>query len=417
MSSLTELLAKGLSHAGRRYVAVRGANTANGNFGTVFKCTVEKNGVVLPGYVAVKVTAWGSGILDRKTVLAEKTALETIGPHPGIVPLEDSWTDEKRCELYLVMNFYEHGTLLDYSKTYHVDDAMLSSIHRQCLDIIEHIHGQGFVFLDVKPENMLLESINPPKLILVDFGSARPVDQLRSGKIPATDFYAAPELRNPALRSDADANCDYYAWFMSLYYMMVLQDPSNDGKYCWEVMDPVRHPHKRDLVFELIQGHTTDSFRGFLVSMILCDPGSRKWHMTAHPGPWVKEHLPQPVIPAVPATLSVVQHEHPTEAVWPAPESFQLFGPAKAATATAGPSNSTSVRGPSVKRASVDKCLEKQKAGKSSGVGSTAGKRASCARKKAVKGRAATPGSEPEGGPAQAVLKLRAGRVRKCYKY
>ena len=81
----------------------------------------------------------------------------------------------------------------------------------------------------------------------------------------------------------------------------------------------------------------------------------------------------------------------------------------------AGPSISTTVGGPSVKRASAEKCLEKEKAGKGSGVGSTASKRVSSARKKATKARAVDPAADTD-GPAQAVLKRRAAKSRVDYR-
>ena len=81
----------------------------------------------------------------------------------------------------------------------------------------------------------------------------------------------------------------------------------------------------------------------------------------------------------------------------------------------AGPSTFATVGGPSVKRASAEKCLEKEKAGKGSGVGSTASKRVSSARKKATKARAVDPATDAD-GPAQAVLKRRAAQNRVDYK-
>ncbi|KZV59942.1 hypothetical protein PENSPDRAFT_659833 [Peniophora sp. CONT] len=131
--------------------------------------------------------------------------------------------------------------------------------------------------------------------------------------------------------------------------------------------------------------------------------------MTTHN--WVKRGPFVPTTSAEPATRPA--------AVWPAPASFQLFGPPRSLlpnVSVAGPSSSTSTaaRKPSAKRASVEKCLEKEKIGKGSGVGSTAGQRAASSCKKAVKKRAA---SKELDGPAQAVLRLRAERPRVNYKY
>ncbi|KZV59945.1 hypothetical protein PENSPDRAFT_659837 [Peniophora sp. CONT] len=133
--------------------------------------------------------------------------------------------------------------------------------------------------------------------------------------------------------------------------------------------------------------------------------------MTTHN--WVKRGPFVPTTSAEPATRPA--------AVWPAPASFQLFGAPRSlppSVSIAGPSSSSSsstvARKPSAKRDSVEKCREKEKIGKGSGVGSTAGQRAASSCKKAVKKRAA---SIELDGPAQAVLRLRAGRPRVNYKY
>ena len=105
-----------------------------------------------------------------------------------------------------------------------------------------------------------------------------------------------------------------------------------------------------------------------------------------------------------------------------APQASASLYPAPSPPATqssAEPSNSTVVvnHKPKAKRASAKKCLEKEKVGKGSGVDSTAGKRVTSAHKKAIKVRAVSTPPQELDGPAQAVVRLRAGRVRKCYKY
>lgn len=200
---------------------------------------------------------------------------------------------------------------------------------------------------------------------------------------------------------------------------MVVQDPRNEGKDFWGKLVV---NHKRLLNFSLLGQRTTESctcagyiallnlifvpalVSGFLTAMHLCDPGSRKGHMTSHPGPWVAERLP----------VATVTQPAPA---WPAPASFHLFAPPlPAPMPVAGPSTATAARESAAKRAGVEKCLQKEKAGKGSGVGLTASKRATSARKKAVKVRAAVDARKDEDGPAQAVLKRRAVRGRVSYK-
>lgn len=82
---------------GRHYQSTGACS--RGSFGTVHKCIVREQQATLSGYVAVKVVSWKGNGLDRKTVLSEKVALETITPHDGIIRLLDSWVNELRNEL------------------------------------------------------------------------------------------------------------------------------------------------------------------------------------------------------------------------------------------------------------------------------------------------------------------------------
>ncbi|KZV64459.1 kinase-like protein [Peniophora sp. CONT] len=397
---------------------------AEGSFGKVHKCTVHEKRAKLPGYVALKVVSWQGNGLDKATVLAEKVALETITPHDGIIQLLDSWTEES--ELYLVMDYYEHGNLLEYSKTHHIDDDTLCSLHLQFLRIIEHIHSQGFVFFDIKPDNMVLADVNPPRLVLIDFGSARTRDELDAGpcKILATDRYAAPELRDPARRHTADASCDYYAWFISLFYLKVVQDwPKNryitalksklllvpgserrpEGPEEREKIPGCLSDWERSLNYALVPNETEHEvlFHGLLVLIHMSAPQYRKERMTSHP--WVTSRYAAP--PAPEPSLFGGGSLLGTAAAHAA-----LFGSQPSGIEpVAGSSTSTAPREPaSAKRAGAEKCLQKEKVGKGSGVGSTASNRATSACKKAVKTCAAVGVVKDADGPAQAVLKRRA---------
>ncbi|VDC07123.1 unnamed protein product [Peniophora sp. CBMAI 1063] len=401
------------SPSGRRYESLAPAPIAEGSFGVLYKCTKHEGDATLPGYAAVKVVSWSPGGLDKVSVLSEKVTLEKIAPHDGVIRLEDSWVEEQGVQgvLYLVMDYYEHGDLLEYSKTHRIDDSTLCDLHLQFMRILEHVHSQGFIFLDVKPNNILLADVNPPRIILTDFGSARTPDQIGSSKMFYTDLYAAPEVRQRSSWSTIKESCDYYSWCISLFTLMVVQD--------WEKNKHV-HPLNsfgdgdklRSMNLALIPNDTARQqlFQGFLTVGMISTARERKKRMMDHP--WVAKRPsadPAPEEPSLFGRKAAVS----SSGVEVARVEARLFGFPSSAAA---PSSSVTVRGPSLKRDSAEKCLEKEKVGKSSGVGSTAGKRASSARKKAVKARAATPGSELD-GPAQAVLKLRTGRVRKCYKY
>jgi len=126
---------------------------------------------------------------------------------------------------YTVLEWAEGRTLraiLDDKKRWPVDDTI--HIALQICEALQYIHDLGFVHLDLKPENLIVDSRRVVKLI--DFGSAR---KLRPGwlafipkKFSGTPDYAAPEqIRGKSV----DARSDVYSMGLVLYEMLAGELP------------------------------------------------------------------------------------------------------------------------------------------------------------------------------------------------
>lgn len=94
---------------------------------------------------------------------------------------------------------------------------------RQCLEGLEYIHGYDIMHRDIKSDNIALESRNPLKVKLIDFGMA--VQQSRAiDRVGAVDFLA-PEVWNQQLYTNA---IDIWALGITLLQLLRLF-PSRDA--------------------------------------------------------------------------------------------------------------------------------------------------------------------------------------------
>lgn len=109
--------------------------------------------------------------------------------HPNIVRLFGTAGDTD-----LFIEFVDGRTLsdlLDLSADgrFRVSDALRIAIHVG--GALEHLHGKGFVHLDLAPSNVILRRDGRP--VLIDFGAARRYGGGRPPRPVGTDAYMAPE--------------------------------------------------------------------------------------------------------------------------------------------------------------------------------------------------------------------------------
>ncbi len=108
--------------------------------------------------------------------------------HAAIPRIYDIEEDETAC--YIIEEDMGGETLYDFLfRQKCLPTSFISHYSIQLCEIIEYLHGNGILYLDVKPENIL---ICGDRLALVDFGGA-----IRKTEVPGVIFgtrgYAAPE--------------------------------------------------------------------------------------------------------------------------------------------------------------------------------------------------------------------------------
>jgi serine/threonine-protein kinase len=141
--------------------------------------------------------------------------------HPHITAVYEICMDDPFP--YIVMELLHGRSLADENKfTY----SRIIDIGRQICDALEYIHGQGYVYRDLKPANVILEKQGFKTFVkLLDFGLARPrgEDYLpNESSLAGTVFYLAPELIKG---QPADIGSDLYALGALLYEMVTGRVP------------------------------------------------------------------------------------------------------------------------------------------------------------------------------------------------
>ena len=172
-------------------------------------------------------------------------AVRRLHPH-----LRFDWTARKRffsgCEVLskihdhdLVIGYYDHGTIrltpflaMEYVESnnlkelYARQDPLLGENAAQILiDLamaLAHVHENGFMHLDFKPENVLVTRNG--KLRLVDFDLAQPIPEepLKVKRNPGTPAYMAPEQLQ---RTQIDQRVDIFAYGVAAYELLTNQKP------------------------------------------------------------------------------------------------------------------------------------------------------------------------------------------------
>jgi serine/threonine-protein kinase len=127
------------------------------------------------------------------------------------------------CIPFMVLEYIESRTLRDLILG---RDALLTqnvlSLMRQMAAALFYIHDSGFLHLDIKPENIIVQ--NDGHVVLIDFDLAIPTKRWfkRIHALPGTPFYMAPETLT---RRIVDEKSDIYSFGVTCYEMLTYHKP------------------------------------------------------------------------------------------------------------------------------------------------------------------------------------------------
>jgi len=190
-----------------------------GAYGTVYK--VERRGTS-EIYAMKEIDKIGlcndSGAFRRS--MDERAILELVNFHPFVLNLDFAFETPSR--LFMVTEFCECGDVSEYL-TYRA--RPLSDLRAKCLVAelvlaLVHLHSIGVVYRDLKPENVLLDSLGHVRL--ADFGLGRILENGPMGRavsICGTRDYMAPEMLTS--REGYGQTVDIWSLGILLYYVLV----------------------------------------------------------------------------------------------------------------------------------------------------------------------------------------------------
>src|SRR5579859_7081739 len=158
----------------------------------------------------------------RRRFLRGCEILSKLADHEGIIGYVEH--GKINGQLYLLMEYIEAANLKELYARH--DPVLVENVAQILIDMavaLEHMHENGFMHLDFKPENVLVTRNG--KVRLVDFDLAQPIPEQPkklSKKNPGTPAYMAPEqLRGEPISHRADI----FAYGVSAYELLTNQKP------------------------------------------------------------------------------------------------------------------------------------------------------------------------------------------------
>ena len=161
------------------------------------------------------------GLKTKKLFTRGCEILEKIHQHPHII------------------GYYEHGkidglsyVLLEYVEGYNLKlaptrcpeivEAYVGNILIECAASLEHMHDCGYMHLDFKPENIMLNRDGDVRLIDFDLAEEKPDKPRKMDKHSGTPAYMAPEQLQ---KMPLDHRADIFAFGITAYELLTNKKP------------------------------------------------------------------------------------------------------------------------------------------------------------------------------------------------
>lgn len=162
----------------------------------------------------------------KKKFLEEARILHDLS-HPNIVPVNEVF--EQNGTAYYVMEYLGNTSLLQYvhDKGGSLSEESAIKIIKTVCDAVNHLHSNGILHLDIKPDNIMMFNGNP---YLIDFGQAV---FFKNGKAKGNSLiggyspgFSSAELCNGSITTFRK-DLDIYSVAATLYYMLTGEDPDD----------------------------------------------------------------------------------------------------------------------------------------------------------------------------------------------
>lgn len=184
-----------------------------GAFATVYKLATKQHGAIFAAKELDKRRFMKNGILDQKVDNEMKimrdlqhvsfflsVISQTIETNlcftlqPNIVQYIDHQEHERW--IYIIMEYVPGGELSTYLQSHSkIPEEMVRTITRQLLRALHYLHKRRITHRDIKPDNILIASLDPLRVKLSDFGLSKVTQEETFLKtFCGTLLYCAPEV-------------------------------------------------------------------------------------------------------------------------------------------------------------------------------------------------------------------------------
>mmetsp|Transcript_1505 Transcript_1505/g.4712 ORF Transcript_1505/g.4712 Transcript_1505/m.4712 type:complete len:710 (-) Transcript_1505:31-2160(-) len=193
-----------------------------GSFGKVWRVRETRTGRVLAMKRLLKRRVVDEDLV--KHTMTERDIMAALGPHPFIVKLEYAFSTP--AALYFVMEYLGGGSLFQHlrDRTEPFDNEGARFYAAEILVALQALHQQGFIYRDLKLENILLDAEGHVRL--TDFGLSRrvPKGRRRVHSFSGSNVYIAPEI----LSDQGDGHgysVDWWGFGVLLHLLFTQQAP------------------------------------------------------------------------------------------------------------------------------------------------------------------------------------------------
>ena len=146
--------------------------------------------------------------------------------HPHLVRVHDLYIDRGRGEAAVIMDLVDGPDMRRLLKDDQLGRAEGMRLLSEVASGLAAVHAKGVVHRDLKPDNILVRDLAGRRTaLLTDFGLAKTIDHptvTRTGYVPGTPAYLAPELTNGESHSPAS---DVYALGVTTYEVLARRRP------------------------------------------------------------------------------------------------------------------------------------------------------------------------------------------------